>query len=394
LFIHCSLDYRPSDAVSLQLRNPCDYRLFVSSPPVARLCLRANVWRVFADEMPRRRQTTVALLARGILLKNNSNFMIRGRRVPREITGEFVDSSTIDDPRELRQRLTDDGYVFMRGVLDKGDVLAAREEVFLRLADFDEIESPAIDGIATGRSRRRELAGDLIAFWRSVSEGPALREVSHGAQVRTIMQKIFGQPARPQDYLWLRPRGVGWSTGLHYDHPFFARGSRNVQTVWIPLGDIPRSDGPLMLVEGAHRFDDLIAAMHDKDELVNSCPDAAMRQAFNLAWNQDAIAFASGRNTRLLSTEFFAGDLLVFGMNTLHGSLDNHSAIGRVRLSCDVRYQPVSDPLDGRYFGPNPTGASGQGYGDMNSCKPLTEMCSPDAEPASQPTLSETHERV
>jgi hypothetical protein len=322
----------------------------------------------------------------GILLKNNSDFMIGGRRVPHEIAGEFVDSSAVDNLRVLRRRLTDDGYVFLRGALDKAKVLAAREEVFARLVDVGEIRSPAIAGIATGQSRRRELGGDLTAFWRSVSSGPALRQVSHGSEVHTVMQQMFGEPARPQDYLWLRPRAVGWSTGLHYDHPFFARGSRNVHTVWIPLGDIPRADGPLMLVEKSHTFDDLIEPMHGRDELVNRSPEAATREAFDGEWNQDAVAFVTGRRTRLLSAEFFAGDLLIFGMKTLHGSLDNHSAVGRVRLSCDVRYQPASDSLDERYFGLNPTGASGSGYGDMNSCKPLTENCRKTLNcPADQP---------
>ena len=114
--------------------------------------------------------------------------------------------------------------------------------------------------------------------------------------------------------------------------------------------------------------------MQDKNELVNRSPEAANQVAFDGEWNQDTIAFANRRQARLLSADFSVGDLLVFGMNTLHGSLDNHSAIGRVRLSCDVRYQPASDPLDERYFGPDPTGASGEGYGDMNSYKPLSEV--------------------
>ena len=300
-------------------------------------------------------------------------FVVRGHRVPDELVGQFQDSSAFD-AGELRQRLDDSGYVFLRGVLDKEEVLTARKEVFSRLVEVDEIKLPPIEGIATGRSRRRELEQDLTGFWRSVSEGPALRHVSHGPNIRAIMQTIFDEPARPQDYLWLRPRGIGWSTGLHFDHPFFARGSKLVHTVWIPLGDIPFSDGPLMLVEGSNKFVDLIDSMHAKDEHSNSDPSAAERFAFEGEWSTDTIAFVRQRKTRLLSAEFCAGDVLVFGMDTLHGSLDNSSPIGRARLSCDVRYQPSSDPLDERYFGPNPSGASGHGYGDMNSCKPLTEV--------------------
>ena len=308
--------------------------------------------------------------------------VLSGQRVPDECVGQFRDSTTVEDARELRRRLDEAGYVFLRDQLDRDEVLTAREEVFSRLVEVDEIKPPPLDGIATGRSRRRELVDDLISFWRSVSEGPALRQVSHGPRVRALMQTIFGEPARPHDYLWLRPRVVGWSTGLHFDHPFFARGSQRVHTVWIPLGDIPFCDGPLMLVEGSNRFPDLIHSMHARDNQSNNSPAAADQAAFQGEWSTDAVDFVRKRNARLLSAEFCAGDVLVFGMDTLHGSLDNHSPIGRTRLSCDVRYQPHSDPLDERYFGPNPTGASGDGYGDMNSCKPLPQCRAAGSTPA------------
>ena len=64
---------------------------------------------------------------------------------------------------------------------------------------------------------------------------------------------------------------------------------------------------------------------------------------------------------------------MVFGMFLLHGALDNTSAEGRVRLSCDVRYQVASAELDGRYFGANPTGTTGAGYGELVGAKPMTE---------------------
>ena len=60
-------------------------------------------------------------------------------------------------------------------------------------------------------------------------------------------------------------------------------------------------------------------------------------------------------------------------MFTMHGSLENHSPRGRVRLSCDVRYQPAADPIDPRYFGPDPGGTFGGGYGELNGAKPLDE---------------------
>ena len=42
-----------------------------------------------------------------------------------------------------------------------------------------------------------------------------------------------------------------------------------------------------------------------------------------------------------------AGDVIIFGMHTMHASTTNLS--NRFRLSCDVRFQPASDPVDERW---------------------------------------------
>jgi hypothetical protein len=73
----------------------------------------------------------------------------------------------------------------------------------------------------------------------------------------------------------------------------------------------------------------------------------------------------------LLTADFRAGDLLVFGMFTLHGSFDNRLGGGRVRLSCDVRWQKAGTPRDDRWFGDPPSGHGGTGYGGMNGAQPL-----------------------
>ena len=88
---------------------------------------------------------------------------------------------------------------------------------------------------------------------------------------------------------------------------------------------------------------------------------------------ENTVEFVRKRNSRLLTAEFGPGDLVVFDMLTMHGSLDNHSIPGRVRLSCDVRWQPLADPIDPRYCGVNPGGTTGAGYGELNGAKPLNE---------------------
>ncbi len=295
-----------------------------------------------------------------------SGCLVQGRAVPGALIGEPRDSSgCVADSAELGHRLREEGYLLLRGVLDRDDVMAARVEVFKRLVGVGEIKTPAVAGIATGESRRAESVGDLGAFWKSVSEGRALRQVSHGERLNAVMAGIVGAPVRPQDYIFLRAGVVGRATGPHFDYPFFTRATGKVYTVWIPLGDVPVTDGPLVMVEGSNRFSDLHDGMRGFDVARDTSRKAQLATDF--------VSLAESRRCRLLTTDFRAGDICVFGMFTLHGSLDNHSPINRVRLSCDVRYQPAAEPLDERYFGPNPGGTTGAGYGELNGAKPLTQ---------------------
>ena len=292
--------------------------------------------------------------------------MVQGQAVPDALIGEMTDSADLlERPQALRERLAEDGYLYLKGVLPPVLIDQARHEVLGRLEQVGEVLPPAQQAIFSGTSRRVELVPDLGAFWKSVSEGAHLRALSHGTTMNRIMALLFGVPVRPQDYIFLRAGVRGRATGLHFDYPFFTRAHDQVCTVWLPIGNVPVDEGPLMVVEGSHRYRDLIDAMIGFDV----SRDTSRKAAFS----QDAVTFARERGTRLLTRNFEAGDLAVFGMYTAHGSLENHSPINRVRLSCDVRWQPASLPVDERYFGANPPGTTGASYGELVGAKPLTQ---------------------
>lgn len=294
-----------------------------------------------------------------------SRAQVKGQAVPEALLGELTDSAALlGDGPALRARLAEDGYLFLRGVIDPAAVRAGRAEVLARLEAVGEI-APGSDGLFTGTSRRRELAPDLGAFWQSVSEGPAFRAVSHGPAVSGLMASVADGAVRGQDYVFLRVGVPGRATGLHFDAPFFTRMHDQVWTVWLPLGDVSIAQGPLVVVEGSHRWEDAIGQVRGFDVVQDTTRKAD--------FGADAISVAQSRGTRLLTADFRAGDLILFGMYTLHGSLDHHEASGRVRVSCDVRWQSAAMPIDPRYFGANPGGTTGAGYGELNGAKPLDQ---------------------
>lgn len=293
-----------------------------------------------------------------------SQCQVKGADVPESLLGPMRDlAGLLDDPAGLRERLEADGYLYLRGALDADAVRAARGEILSRIEAVGEVE-PGTD-IFSGGSRRAELEPDLGAFWQSVSEGPTLRSVSHGQAMTRIVSMVAGEAAIPQDYMFLRVGVSGRATGLHYDYPFFTRHHDRVWTVWLPLGEVPRERGPLVMVEGSHKFRDLIDPMIGFDISKDGSRKADL--------GSDAVNFAQSRGVRLLTADFAPGDVAIFGMFIAHGSLDHHETSGRVRISCDVRWQPARLPKDERYFGAHPPGTTGAGYAELNGAKPLDQ---------------------
>ncbi len=288
---------------------------------------------------------------------------IAGQPVPPSLLAplnEIADWRSVQS--ELPERLARDGYVLLRNALDHDLVRQARREVLAQLAAVGEIADPVDAAVASGISRRAAMHCDLGAFWRSVCEVPQIRQLTHGTRLAEISAAVLGKPTVPFDFLWLRTMLEGRATPLHFDHVYMNRGSANVVTSWVPLGDVPMEAGPLVVVEGSNRFADVIARYRgvdvDRDGLPGSFPG-------------DAVAFAQERGARLLTSNFQVGDVILFDMFTLHGSCDNRMGGGRVRLSCDVRWQPADDARDDRWFGSPPPGHGDQSYGGLNGAKPL-----------------------
>ena len=289
---------------------------------------------------------------------------MQGRLLEPLLLDDLTRSNLSESTTVLQSRFASEHYLYLKNVFSREEVAAVRSEVFTRLHAVGEIETAGPDGIYTGKSRREKVPEGLGEFWRSVSQGTALRELSHGEQVTKLMSQLFGEPYMPHDYLFLRPAVPGRSTLLHYDHPFFARGSDRIVTVWTAYGDIPVEEGPLLVVDKSHEFTDLVQASQNVDYESSETPLVQVLQ--------DPSELARSRGVKLKTANFNAGDIILFSMTLLHGSLDNRSEQGRVRLSSDVRWQPAKDPVDPRYMGDNPAGTTGVGYGELNGAKPLT----------------------
>ena len=268
-------------------------------------------------------------------------------------------------PQDVKTSLKKDGYIFIRNLFDSKKIKLAREEVFSRLKEVDELEDPFEDGIFSGRSNRDKIYKKRGDFWESVSNGKYLREITNGSVLKNLLSKVFGEPATGFDFLFLRPVANGKFTQMHCDSGFFTRSTKKVLTCWISFTDVTIDKGPIFVIEKSHMFDDINKKFDNFDVAINKDKKASI--------DMHPSEFAKNKNSKILTSNFYPGDLLIFGMNLVHGTFEHHSKDKNIRLTCDVRYQPNKEPKDPRYFGLKPGGTTGSGYGELNSARPLNE---------------------
>jgi hypothetical protein len=266
----------------------------------------------------------------------------------------------IDDVSSLKQRLAEDGYLYLPGYLDRDEVLEARAVITDRLAAEGALESgtPPIEAIVR--------AGVDFKFRPDLArENAPLDRLLYSGRMMAFYERFLGGPVLHFDYTWLRAVAPGRGTAPHGDSVFMNRGTSNLYTAWVPLGDISYELGGLIVLERSHRLDEIKSTygQRDVDTYCANHDDAALYASGEKWWNgqlsDNPFELQRQLGLRWLTGEFKAGDLLTFTLYTLHGSLDNHS--DRVRISSDSRYQLASEAVDERWIGANPIGHGAAG---------------------------------
>ncbi|MEU3479147.1 phytanoyl-CoA dioxygenase family protein [Streptomyces sp. NPDC033754] len=282
--------------------------------------------------------------------------------------GEMRDSSAlVGDPEALRERMGRDGYLFLPGLLDRDRVLAARSRLTAELAARGHIDPDRPDEAVL----RPGSGFDPVAFGERpypVDENPDLRSVLDEGALPHFHREFLGCSVRRFERNLLRARaGDQWSaTYPHCDSVFMGRGTPRVYTSWVPLGDLTRDMGGLMVLEKSHHVERIRHeySERDVDEYCANHPDAAEWLAGTKSWDgklsDDPVAVQRSWGGRWLGAEFRAGDVVVFSIHTVHGSTDNLS--DRVRLSVDARYQSAAEPADERWVG---SGAAERSRGSL-----------------------------
>jgi ectoine hydroxylase-related dioxygenase (phytanoyl-CoA dioxygenase family) len=247
--------------------------------------------------------------------------------------------------------LESNGYALMRDFFSRESVLGVRKEIALKL----EAEGHLQPGFSVEQCVARP--GSDIAFRPDISNASTgLRELIYSDKTMRFFSELFGGEARHYDFTWLRVVAPGKGTFPHCDIVYMGRGTRNIVTMWVPYGDIPLSVGGLLVLENSHRLEELHQTYGrlDVDSVCQTSQNQTTFAGFEAsgAISNDFISLQQRYGGRWLSANFLAGDALIFGMQTIHGSLDNGS--DQIRISSDSRYQLASEPIDERWIGDDP----------------------------------------
>lgn len=174
---------------------------------------------------------------------------------------------------EIRRRYNEDGYIFLKGLLPREDVLKAREEYFKMLSPSGVLKpgTQPVDGIFDPEKNSADFPG--------IGSGAAGGNGRPGADTA----QMFVDLALEAHYAdWYREafckhpvlkdfvaRMTGWGSntsgirrsllrnntpgnkaiGVHYDQIFLRHGEPTSVTAWVPLGDISLTGGGLIYLE-------------------------------------------------------------------------------------------------------------------------------------------------
>ncbi|KAA8646938.1 hypothetical protein EYZ11_005679 [Aspergillus tanneri] len=275
---------------------------------------------------------------------------------------------------EMRHRFQEDGYLFVKGLLPREEVLDVRENYFKAYADTTSLLAPGTsprEGIFNASSHPdlhkgiggQGLPSDPVEHkilvdshsdptYRAFIEHPALTQF-----IRNLMgwkQHILLNRTMLRHNV---PFGQG--TDIHYDKLFLRGGAGFFLTAWVPIGDIAVNGGGLCYLSNSVPLGEAIendftarAAGMTPEERISPYNMNMMAGGMISPSPQDlSETYPEYRPHTWLVTNYEAGDVVFHHPYSIHASGRNEDAEGIIRLSTDLRFYEKGDKgIDQRWF--------------------------------------------
>ena len=243
----------------------------------------------------------------------------------------------LGDVGALWQRLNEDGYLLLRRLINRETVMTGRETILKTMREQHALvpDTPLLDGLMPSGGKSVRLRENQL------THDPTILNVLENHALFDLFNALFAESSLTLPFKWMRAVGNEQYTAAHYDFVYMGRGSGNLHTVWIPFGDIPIEQGTLAICRGSHNLDSF-ARIRDTYGRMDVDLDRTEGH-----FERDPLNIVDRFGGAWLGANYEAGDVIIFGMHTMHASTTNLT--NRFRLSCDVRFQPASEPMDERW---------------------------------------------
>jgi hypothetical protein len=249
----------------------------------------------------------------------------------------FVDSTPLlGDWEALRARASEDGFLYFKHFLPAEAVNAVRADQLSVVERHGwrqpgmSVSNGRIDLDALNRVPGEQMRSDIgvsVAAYNDAQKLESLHRLPHHPNLLAFYRTFFGQEVlvHPRHIArMITGHDVVSPTPPHQDFPLI-QGTSKTWTCWIPLGDCPREMGGLSILKGSHQ----------KGYLPVQQTKGAGGIAVPLCPGE--IQWAEG--------DYEAGDCITFSSYTIHKALRCQDK-ELIRLSLDVRYQPVNEPIE------------------------------------------------
>jgi ectoine hydroxylase-related dioxygenase (phytanoyl-CoA dioxygenase family) len=237
------------------------------------------------------------------------------------------------DGNQLRVRADADGYLLIRDLLPSALIEEVAAELALTMAEAGWIlaDEPLSKALADVSKFCVEPQPPFMEVFYKQLSLRSLHALKHHENLLALFQTLFDEPVLSPPHFVTRlafPFKDDFATPAHQDYTHF-EGSRRNWAAWIPFTDVDRDRGGLAVAAGTHKGGvlDMRPALGAGQMVID-----ADLNALDWRWSPMRV-----------------GDVLIHNCQTIHKGLPNQS--GRMRVSMDCRYQPLSEPIGEKYLG-------------------------------------------
>ncbi|KAI5248449.1 hypothetical protein E4T42_05634 [Aureobasidium subglaciale] len=292
----------------------------------------------------------------------------------------WLQPSHPDEPlEELRRKYNEDGYIFLKGLIPREDVLKARRSYFDTMAPtgvlkpgttpqqgiFDSSKPasqfPGIGAGAVGGNKRPgdDSAATFVDRALDAHKQDWYKEefCKHPALLEFVAKfSGWGDDTLAIKRTLLRNNIPGThAIGVHYDQIFLRHGEATAITAWVPIGDVKTNGGGLIYLEKGHTLGREQESRFYAEALSSGLSDKEAKHAFNANMMSTGLldsapsAYGKRFSRRWLVADYEAGDVVLHTPFTIHASTVNHDVEGVIRLATDLRFVNSSRKWDERW---------------------------------------------